>query len=341
MQDGRQLFVFLRQFFSSANLGERNRIKVGYQYFADPLEVFVRHWIAGARWEIGSFQFFVGQIPDQTYEGVEVFSNNFVNDTFIFSIAFSSGGFLEKDSIPQTNPGFFAGIYNLFDNSVIRKPRFFSTGIFGYFYDAPDFFLLGGVAGQFGVMRKNAFGGQDEISTAGALQISFSSKGKTTFGGNLMVLSPDNPKYREGRNLAFLYSGKSMSRTLVLTEDEIIFKSDNLDLNMGEDIASFKLMRAGYLVADLWVDIPIFGELKLIPIAGAGFTLSGENSGKNNFIGAEGDIIIRYERVDLVFDLANVIFVPGRASAYFINKINPEKLRTFIYSIEISLKVLF
>jgi hypothetical protein len=72
-----------------------------------------------------------------------------------------------------------------------------------------------------------------------------------------------------------------------------------------------------------------------------GLTLSAENSGKSNFVGAEGDIIIRYTRENLVFDFANIFFIPGKASAYFINKINPDKLRTLIYSAEISLKLLF
>jgi hypothetical protein len=340
---GRQLFIFARQIYSDVKIGE-SRVKVGYQYFADPLEIFLRNWIGGARFESKNFQIFLGQVPEQTYEGIELFSNNFVNDTFVFSIAYASGGFVPKDGIPFVGEGFFGGIYNLIDNSIIRKFSFVSTLILGYRYETDDFSFIGGVAGQSGVFTKSAFDLKNENHLAGALQASITKKGEIKFGSDIMVLSPDNPTYREGQNFGFIYSGKSMSRTLLLTEDEIIFKSDNLDLNIGERFSQFRLMRPGFFVFDVWGEFPLFSHLSFIPIGGVGLTLSGENSLKSNFIGAEIDGVFRYAIADnLRFDFANIFFIPGRAAAAFVNKINPASanLRQFIYSVEFSLRLSF
>jgi len=341
-QAGRQIFIFARQLYSDLILSGFN-VKAGYQYFSDPIAIFVRHWIGGVRFEKENLQLFLGQIPDQTYEGVELFANNFINDTYIFSIAYAEGGFSRRDAIPFASKGFFGGIYNLFDNSVVRKPSFVSTLVVGYLFDSDNFYFVGGLAGQGGVLSKSSFGLKNELHLAGAFQLSLAKKGKNKIGADIMLLSPDNPSYRDGVNFGFLYSGKSMSRTLLLTEDEIIFKSDNLDLNMAEVFSQFRLMRAGFFVPDVWFELPLGENFKITPVLGVGLTLSGENSLKSNFIGLEGDLIFSYVLgQDMRFDFGNIFFVPGRASASFTSRINPAgDLRMLIYSAEFSLKFFF
>ncbi len=339
---GKQLFIFLRQLYSDIKT-PAGVVKVGYQYFADPIELFVRHWIGGVRFQSERFQIFVGQVPDQTYEGIEVFSNNFVNDTFILSFAYSQGGFLLGDGIPQVNTGFFAGLYNLFDNSVIRKPKFVSSLVFGYSYSSDNLQFLGGVVGQGGIFFKSAVDGTDEVHLGSAVQFKLAKKSKNlTLGCGVMLLSPDGGKYKDGINTGFIYSGKSMSRTLLLTEDEVIFKSDNIDLNIGEQFSAFRIIRPGLLVIDVWGDFMLSDALSISPVLGAGFSgqnLSGDFAGM--IYGLEFSPVFRYMRKNLVFDFANIFFVPGKASSYFMNLIDPEKLRTFVYSLELSLKVFF
>ncbi len=339
-QAGRQLFLFMRQLYS-----ETANLKIGYQYFADPLEIFVRHWIGGLRLDTRKISVFVGQIPDQTFEGIQVFSNNLINDTFLFAFAFAEGGFTKADFIPFFGNGFFSGVYNVLDNSIIRKPRFVSSFISGYNYDTSDFHFIGGIALQAGIFKNSSFAG-DELHLAGALQIRAGTKGKIPLGGELMLLSPDGPNYIDGINSGFIYSGKSMSRTLLLTEDEIIFKSDNLDLNIGENFSVFKLMRPGLLIFDIWTDFTPIQNISFNPILGVGFTLDrltfdDQKSLSSMFLGLELSPVIRYRRGGILIEVANTFFIPGDGAAAYINLINPEKLRPFIYSFETSLKLIF
>lgn len=161
-----------------------------------------------------------------------------------------------------------------------------------------------------------------------------------------MLLSPDGSRYRDGINTGFIYSGKSMSRTLLLTEDEIIFKSDNIDLNIGEHFSVFRIMRSGLAIFDVWGDFRLFREISLNPIAGVGLTLDPlifeeGKSPDSLFLGFELSPVIRYRTQGILFELANIFFIPGKAVGPYINLINPEKLRPFIYSVELSLKLLF
>ncbi|MCX7734947.1 MAG: hypothetical protein N2254_09355 [bacterium] len=341
-----QLIFLLRQLYSETKFSSL-KVRAGYQYFADPIGIFLRFWIGGANFKFGNFRLFLGQIPDQTFEGLDIFSNNFINDTFVLSFDFIQKSKEEDINVlPMVQSGFFAGIYNVLDNSIVRKPLFVSNIVAGYGYDTDDLNITAGVALQGGVKAKSSQDLKSETIVAGAFEVSAVSKGQSPVGGEIMFLSPDNSKYRDGINTAFLYSGKSLSRTILLTEDEIIFKSDNLDLNVGEKVSVFQNIRPGFIVADVWTELSLSDSWKITPLIGGAFSLIKENSSTDdsflsNFFGLEFTPIISYRKDNIIFDFANVFFVPGDASLTFLNSINPYEKRTFIWSVDLSLRIVF
>jgi len=339
---GNPIIFFLRQLYSETDF-QSFSIRAGYQYFSDPIGIFVRHWIGGANFKINKFRIFIGQIPDQTFEGV--LSNNLINDNYIFSIDFIQNR-LEEDInvLPVFRSGVFIGLYNILDNSVIRKPLFLSTLVSGYSYDTENLNITIGIAAQGGIGFKRAENLQSENIISGAVELSFVKKGENPFGGEVMILSPDNTKYRDNINTAFFYSGKSLSRTIILTEDEIIFKSDNIDLNIGEKTSSFQNIRTGFFLIDIWTDIGFSENWKITPVLGGAFSLINspvDESLLGRLFGVEISPILSYIKEKLVFNLANTIFIPGYASTVFLNSINPYKKREFIWSIETSFKIIF
>lgn len=344
-KEGKPVIFFLRQLYSETDF-QSFTVRAGYQYFSDPIGIFIRHWIGGANFKFGKTRVFIGQIPEQTFEGIEIFSNNFINDIYIFAIDLIQNRVEEDINVlPLLNSGFFIGLYNVFDNSVIRKSIFLSSLISGYGYDTENFNITFGIALQGGTGFKTAENLQNSNNLAGAAEIIFVKKGNTQFGGEIMILSPDNAKYRDKLNTAFFYSGKSLSRTILLTEDEIIFKSDNIDLNIGEKISVFQNVRPGFLLADVWTEIGISENWKLTPILGGALSLSNnssvENSALGNLFGVEFSPILSYLKENIVFNFANTIFIPGYASTIFLNSINPYEKRNLIWSTELSLKIIF
>lgn len=344
---GNQIIFLLRQLYSETDFTTAS-LRIGYQYFADPIGIFIRHWIGGAELKINNkFQIFIGQIPDQTFEGIDFLSNNFINDVYVFSFNFvQNRAKNDINVLPLAQSGLFAGIYNLFDNSIINKPLFLSAIVAGYGYDTDKINITGGVAFQGGIGFKRAEKLKNENILAGAVEITARTKGKFPIGGEIMILSPDNTDYRDNINTAFLYSGKSLSRTILLTEDEIIFKSDNLDLNTGESISVFQNIRPGFGVLDFWIEIPASDFWKITPVVGGAFSLMSKNSSlgnsiSSNLFGIEITPIISYRKDNLLFDFAYTLLVPGDASTTFVNSINPYRKRNTIHNVELSLKIIF
>lgn len=346
-EDEEKIMFLLRQLYSDVKISSA-QIRVGYQYFADPIGIFVRHWLGGVSFNFGSLRSFIGQIPDQTFEGIKLSSNNFVNDAFIFALDFVEHRPDEDiNVVPILRKGLFLGFYGVFDNSVVGKPLLISTMVGGYAYDTEGLNITGGVALQGGVGFRRAEKLRNEMMIAGAVELTLTKKGEVPFGGSVMLLSPDNSGYRDGLNSSFIYSGKSLSRTIFLTEDEIVVGTESIDLSVGEKTSVvFYNIRPGLLLVDSWVEVQILGSWSITPVLGAAFSLVEDNSSLSNgfaanVFGLELSPILSYRKDNISFDFANTLFLPSDASSTFVNLVNPYRRRSLIWGVELSLKIMF
>lgn len=310
--------------------------KAGYQHFIDPTGLFINHWIGAVNLtsdlEWIKFTSFVGQIPEQTYEGFYINENNFKHDTFIFG-ARADISFKQKHLLS-------AGVYSLYDASVIGKTNFILSPLANIYLNLNPVTLNFGVAGQFGFYEHSTLQGEEQNHYAWAFQ----SNSNFDFPPfviniNFLILSPDDEYDMNEKNYGFHYSGKSLSRTLILTEDEIRDKYDNIDEKMATKRGAFFLTRAGFLLVDTKILYIINKYFKPYIIFGGAFVIENKNALGGNFIGIEidGGFEIDYKDI-LVFHLVAGALIAGRAASSHINKINLTATDP-LYQIESSISV--
>ncbi len=350
-----------RQIYAEVKADEYLWIRAGYQYVADPTGLFLNHWLGAVRVRINlserPIEFFAGQLPDQNYESANLDFNNFRHDIFPWGVSTTFSGV--KGWTIQ------AGLYGLYDAEVIIRHTWLFTPVV-HITRSQEFSTFGAdLALQVGWTNRGAWDGSDERHTAGALQIYYMyGAARTAWGkyvdgrvvpglagaeesGNfgwsmsLLVLSPDDTHERSGENYAFLYSGRSLSRTLVFTEDELRDRGDNLDERTSQRVGAFFRSRTGFLLADAGIYYYPRPRLLLMGIAGAGMALNNNNARGKWFTGVEIDGALRYQlSPHLVVDVVNTFFVPGGVAAAFVNTINPDSTRP-LYMLEVSLNAFF
>lgn len=289
--------------------------KVGYQFFEDPGRMFLGHWIGAANiWtdaRFAKFTVMAGQLPGQTYEGIGLNANNFRHDTFVYgaradvpvkewNIAISILGLHDAETIGQT--------LDLMNASMRVSANY---GWVNFGLDA---------AFQYGKTKNGASTG-DETTLAWALQAFAQFKaGGFDIQLNQLVLSADDVADRNAHNGAFFYSGKSRSRTLILSEDEIRDQGYNLDEFMSQKRNNFYLSRAGLSLTDLTVSYNLKDIFVPAIIVGAGFTLEPDNALGGRMIGVETDLDLELRYRDILsFHLVGGILFPGKAAAVYVN----------------------
>ena len=338
-EETRNFFVLIqRQIYADGALGN-SRFRAGYQQIKDPTGLFINHWIGAFKLYSENIDFVLGQMPDQTYEGWFIDRNNFRNDIFVL--------ILSTRQKLSDNWTINAGISNLYDNNVIGKPKLLSAPVFDIEHrDGIKYGL--GLALQGGFTEKGAFDKGKEYSLASGAQIYIlDDASRLGWGLNLLVLSPDNSADKDGINYGFLYSGKSKSRTILFTEDEIRDKGDNLDERIGERVGGFSyngnffLMRSGFALLDGSILYRITDKLGSSLTVGVASALQEKNTLNSIFLGTETTLLIRYKISDLiVFDLANSVLIPGAGLSAYINNIDREATDP-MYSLESALNVVF
>jgi len=314
--------------------------KVGYQYLRDPTGLLIGHWIGAVDLGIAfgetRLSLIAGQVPDQTYEGIEISRNNFVHDVF-------AGG-LRADHTAGDDLARYhlsAGFYALYDGSDVRQERkvFGPTARFEVEFE--DFMLGIDAMLQFGSLQRHGLGDQDAQHLAWAAQAeAVLDLDPLRFEAHLLALSPDDEHDHNDANNALLYSGKARSRTIILTEDEIRDLGGNLDERLGERLGSFYLLRGGLIVADLYAALDLDAFVPAV-ILGAGWMSRPENSMGHSFVGFEADLDIglRYEEL-LDFHMIAGVLVPGGAAGASINYIDPDATDVMT-QIEVSLSLHF
>jgi hypothetical protein len=307
-----------REFYSKFSL-DLLELKVGYQRIRDPADLFLSHWFGAFRADLDLMRLragiFAGQLPDSTYEGLEIRDNNFVHDNFIGGLTFSYDIIMETLTLDL-------GSYFLYDSRIARKELILSTSYLGMRYksDVLQASLYGYVQG--GWWESSGVSGIDQeiFAWAAAGRIAFLSP-YVDIALHSVALSPDDNGHGNRQLGTFFASGKNSSATLMLTEDEIRDRYDNLDEQMAGRWGSFFLNRAGLSITDLSLTGKVGDFFFPQLILGTGFVLNKTNAGGHVYAGFEADLVLRIrflEKVDMV--LVGQFFQPGRAAASFVNE---------------------
>ncbi len=307
-----------REFYSKFKL-DLLELKVGYQRIQDPSDLFLSHWFGAFRADLDLMRLragaFVGQLPDQTYEGIEIRDNNFIHDNVIGGLTFSYDLLMEALTLD-------AGTYLMYDTRVARKELLLSTSYLGLRYrsDIVRASLHGLL--QAGRWEASGVAGIDQQILAWA----FAAKvGVMTPYVDIdlasFALSPDDEHHGNRRLGAFFYSGKNSSRTRLLTEDELRDRYDNYDEQFSSRWASFFVARGGLSVTDLSLTGKVGDFFFPQLIAGVAFALNPDNTGGSRYAGFEADLVLRLrflEKVDFV--AVAQVFLPGDAASPFVNE---------------------
>ncbi|MGC4122744.1 MAG: hypothetical protein QM765_50865 [Myxococcales bacterium] len=295
--------------------------KLGFSEFQDATGLFVHHWIGVAqlRWFFapeGQAEVFFGQVPDQTWEGVNVLENNFTRDIFVYG---AKARYAFSEALELT-----VALHAVWDSHVVGQvrrvfcPNLELVGKKGIVSGSLDLAL------QAGRFSGTALGGGDQDLLAWAAQGRVEVEaGPVRLQLNALALSPDGDYDGGPTTGAFLYSGKSRSATLMLTEDEVRNWYDSFDLRMASFHDGFYANRAGLFVGDLKATLDVVDGFAPSLIVGAAATLNPNNSLGESFVGVETGLLLEY-RFNQYLRFHGLIegFFPGGAGAALVNAID-------------------
>lgn len=342
------LRLAMRQAYTEGNFFDgRLGFRVGYEQLFDPTGMFVGHWLGAAsvftKWDWGQVTLTVAQMPDQTAEGVAFDTNNFNTDTILYGARlYMPFGKLHLD----------AAIWGMHDTQVIDR-KLDMLAITANFGGDWEWLKMGVDLGfQYGVTDNRA-AGDDETTLAWAAQ-AYLKVDKPLLGGNLdflfdlnfMALSGDDKYDGNNMNGAWFYSGKSRSRTLILTEDELRDRGGNIDELMSDrrhgDSGKYYLNRAGISVIDATVGINYKDFFRPAFTLGAGWVLNSDNALGSNFAGMEADLHLEFMyKKYLSVDFVGSVLLPGAAAAAFVNTTDDRSAVDTIYQFQTSVMFWF
>ena len=298
----------------------------------------MNHWIGNAQawWSpspASRYGLFAGQISEVSNEGIDVEENNFTRDITLFG----ARGTYDLSTLTRVE----AGVEAVYDAHVVRHSRLVATPSVRVNGRAGALTGFVSAALQLGRFEGEAMEGRDQLLLAWALQ----AHGVMAVNGfevmlNLMVLSPDDDFDGNGRSGAFLYSGRSTSSTVLLTEDETLDWRDNLDKRLAVRRGGFWQNRAGLTVADVKA---VWAGERYRPgvIVGAATVLNPSNALGGAFVGLEADAVLEARLGDrFSAQLLVGTLVPGSAGAALLNRIDLARMSP-VLSTEASIRVIY
>jgi hypothetical protein len=304
-------------------LAETLGFKVGYAHFRDPTGLFVAHWIGVAETWLALSEgtrvgLFVGQVPDQVYEGILLAENNFKRDIWLF------GGRVDLDRSASWRMA--AAVTGLYDSHLVDQTRWLACPslrgelFWGRLSARLDLAL------QAGQQQGRALDGEAQTILAWAAQAGVGLElGSWDLRWTVLALSPDDAHEGNNTSHAFLYSGKSRSATLMLTEDELRDWYDNLDERASSFLGGFFVNRAGLFVGDMQATWRVHERIRPSLILGAASVLKPQNALDGAFVGVEADLVLEMAISDyLVAHLVVGGLIPGAAGAALLNGIDKQ-----------------
>lgn len=298
-------------------------LRAGYQHFADPSGLFLNHWGGAVAVDVGwgidgrsGTRVLVGQLPDSTFEGVDVRENNFVQDSVFAGVA------NQWEFVPAVYLD--AAAWYVGDFRAVDRPLHLGAIVVGVRQEADTFTGWAHVVAQAGVWEGAAAGGGDQTILAWAAQLGGRLRvGAWTLTANALFLSPDDDHDGNGRWGAFLGSSKNRSRTLWLTEDEFRDRYDNLDERIASAWGPFFANRAGLFVAELSVGYDVAPWYRPALVLAGSTNLAPANAMGHPWVGFEIDVVNVFPLADGVALFATgQVLLPGEGAAVFVNDVD-------------------
>jgi len=314
-----------RELWARWDFNEEVGLQAGYQHVADPSRLFLDHWAGFFSIHVDKgpsrTTILLGQLPDTTFEGIDVTRNNFVHDSFL------AGALAEFDL--AWDLVLDAGLLAVGDYRVAKRPLYLVTALAGVRYQARRIRAWGHLLGQTGVWQDSGVGGADQYVLAWAAQAGVEQRiRKTHWGVNLLALSPDDD--HDGNDLigGFHASAKNHSRSLILTEDELRDRYDNLDERVASTWGPFFVNRAGFMVFDANTGWHITDWFHPVLIVAAAWNLNSHNAEDHVFAGFETDLVLEFPLGPGTSLLAAGQFLlPGQGASVFVNEIDRDAVQ--------------
>ena len=314
-----------RQLWAGYSFNEETALKVGYQPLRDPSRLFLDHYAGALRvdfaWLGLDSAIWVAQLPDSTLEGITADGDNFLTDSFAFGFdnEWSCSGYTVD-----------VNLYGLHDMRVVDQPLSLMTLVAGMRVELGALEIEGHVLGQLGQWSASGVGAIDQTILSWASQARVRHQlGAFDWSLGVVYLSGDDAEEGNGTLNAFLGSGKNMSPTTWLTEDEVRDRYDNLDEQIATSWGALFINRPGLALFDLSLGLSVTDWYAPRLVAAAALTSSPEHALGESFVGAEIGLHNRFflgQHVRLIADLH--VLVPGGAVAAFVNDVDRRATET-------------
>jgi len=302
-----------REVYGEATFGAL-AVKLGYQRTQDVTGLFVNHWMGAASLRFGEergrhVRLFLGQLPDQTYEGWQFEKNNLSNDVFVVG--------LDGQYVFAPWSALRVGLYFLEDGSLVGYRRELAALGATAAFEGEHWHASVSAMGQLGRKMDAGADGTDvlvmgwAISAEGSYAIKYFS-----LEASASVMGSDD-RYEGNDSLSFLWSGKRPGVSILLSENEVRDLGDNLDESMSSHDGLFYDTRTGLAGVDLGLYFHPVEYIKLGLNSAILLTLKKDNSLGGNLVAVEE--ALKFEAVVLEgllsFDVTGGFLVPGQAGA--------------------------
>jgi len=308
-----------RQLWAQVALSDKASLKAGFQEIKDPSGLFLDHLGGGFsftyRGSGSESSILVGQLPENTLEGLSIGDDNFVTDSLIAGGQFKLMGQISTIDLAA---------YFLHDERAIDRPLDLATFVAGFDAELGATQLWIHALGQYGTWANSGIGGIDQNIAAWAAQIGITQPLMNGFWSvRGLVLSGDDNYDGNDHQGAFLGSGKNRSASKILTEDENRDRYDNLDERMATNLGSLFLNTAGLAVLDASVSLPVSNQYSQSMVVAGGWNLTPDNALGHQFVGTELDWSHTWSIEDSAALFLTVqVFQPGKAAAVFVNDVD-------------------
>ncbi len=317
----RQLMARHQQLYANWHAEELS-LKMGFIQHQDPSEMLIAQAVGGVELRRGNDahggHFFVGQLPESTFEGWDAGEDNFTTDSFLWGV---SSWFTAGDIKIDT------ALYGFYDERYLNRPLVVHTGIVGLTKKDERLSVAAFILGQYGQRQNGNLGGTDETlqGYAGRTEIAY-RWGRKGHGQRLKLgglwLSPDSGLPGDGTTSSFFWSGKSNSASIWLSENERQDRYDNLDERWAGTYGPFVRHSAGYQLIDL-AFTQGFGEVHTTVSIAHAMNLNPDFRGGHRAMGTEYTAIFDWNFAPgwgLAFD--GFVLVPESGGSYGYNGID-------------------
>lgn len=319
------IFLLLhREVYAEGELAEgRFQFRLGYGYTDDPTGLFIGHWMGAVRlattFRGWTAELMGGLLPDATSEGWDMIENNFTHDVVAFGLAFD--GPLVADTLAMT-----VGVYGMVDSREVGRRVGLAAPLLRLDLTVGSLALGLDAMLQVGSRQQGTLDLEDQLHLAWAIghdaEVLFAGD-RLRLSWHVLLLSPDGPDEGSDRNTGFLYSGRSRSPTLWLTENELRDFLSNLDERVGTERGAHFLMRPGLALVDASLGYRVVDWFEPSLVVGAAMVIEPANALGGRLVGVETSVDLAFTYNELLeAHLIGSVLIPGGAGGALVNDID-------------------